>query len=307
MSLPQTEILPDHGAFDALPAEQAAASMLDGQRGAVDAVRGAIPQIIEAVEIISDTLKAGGTLVYAAAGSSGLMALADGCELPGTFGISPDQIRIHMAGGVPSDGRMPGDTEDDAGAGEAVASGATPRDTFIVLSASGTTPYALAVAKAARNAGARIIAIANNPGTPLLALGDVAVCLVTPPEIIAGSTRLNAGTAQKAALNLMSSLTGVRLGHVYQGRMVNLVADNAKLTRRACGIVEHVSGVSGTVAEDALRRADGRVKLAILLAGGCEKPAAETLLKAHDGHLGPALAAVRSYRDTQFQKKGRYQ
>ena len=292
--LPTTETLPDGGPLDRLSPLDAAALALDGQVRAAQAVKAALPQIVAGSEVMARGIAGGGALHYAAAGSSGLMALADCCELSGTFGIAPQRVRIHMAGGVPVDGHMPGDTEDDAGAAERICEGVTASDVFIVLSASGTTPYALAVARAARARGAAVIGIANNPGTPLLALGDPAICLETPPEVIAGSTRLGAGTAQKIALNLMSSLMGVRLGHVHEGRMVNLIADNTKLEGRAARIVAAIAEVPEADARDALTRAQGGVKPAILIAAGASPEKAAALLDAHDGHLGPCLHDLKT-------------
>lgn len=292
MSLPQTETLPDHESIDAVSTEDAVRIMLDGQAGAIEAVRRASADLIRASDLMTEAVRGGGALIYAAAGSSGLMALADGSELTGTFGIPAEQLGIHMAGGVPVDGAMPGDVEDDAETAGRIAISAA--DVVIILSASGTTPYALAVAAKARQCGARIIGIANNPGTPLSLQSDVAICLETPPEIIAGSTRLGAGTAQKAALNAMSTLMGVRLGHVHQGMMVNLVADNAKLRNRATGIVRSIAQVTEAEARAALEAADGQVKLGALIAAGHSADEARALLAKHDGHLGPCLKTTRT-------------
>tara|TARA_R110002049_G_scaffold23545_3_gene83391 strand:+ start:116420 stop:117298 length:879 start_codon:yes stop_codon:yes gene_type:complete len=287
MSLLHTEMQSDHHAIDAVTAERGVALILDGQAAAVDATRRATADLAAGAALMADALRAGGSLIYAAAGSSGLMALSDGCELPGTFGVSARQIQIHMAGGVPADGVMPGDVEDDAEATKNIVIRSS--DAVIVLSASGATPYALAVVARARAAGAKVIAIANNPGTPLLEMADVAIYLNTPAEVIAGSTRMAAGTAQKAALNVMSTLMGVQLGHVYHGLMVNLVADNAKLRQRANGIVRQISNVTSDEAATALVTAKGAVKLAILLAKGLPEDHAQALLDRHAGHLGPCL------------------
>lgn len=289
MALLMTEARPDGGAIDALSAQSAAHVLLDGQLAALRCVEAAVPQIAAGADAMAQAVSSGASLVYAAAGSSGLMALADACELPGTFGLSSDIIQIHMAGGVPVDGKMPGATEDDTSVAADVTRRVAAGDVAIVLSASGTTPYALEVAASAKAKGATVIGIANNPSTALLNLADIAICLKTPPEIIAGSTRMGAGTAQKAALNLMSSLMGVQLGHVYQGLMVNVVADNAKLLKRAAGIVARIAQVSGGTAQDALSQSGGDVKTAILIAAGSTPDAARGLLAAHAGHLGPCL------------------
>ncbi len=285
----QTENLSDHISIDALDADAAALHMLDSQIAAVRSARPALPDITRAAIRMAETIANGGTLIYVAAGSSGLMALADISELPGTFGIPPAQLRLHMAGGVPMDAHMPGQTEDDTNEADAIAARITKDDCVIALSASGSTPYPVAIAKQAAAQGAYIIAIANNPDTPLLNLADVAICLPTPPEVLAGSTRLGAGTAQKVALNIISTLMGVHLGHVYQGRMVNLIADNAKLLERAAGIVREIAGVPDEQAQSALETAGGNVKLAVLIASGFDLVKARAALTRHNGRLGPCL------------------
>ncbi len=293
-----TETQPEGAAIDALPMHEAAARFVAGQQAALATVNHAKSSIADGAEIMASAIRGGGALLYVAAGTSGLMALADASELTGTFGIPADAIQIHMAGGVPVDGRMPGDTEDDTKAAQTLADTVAPGDVVIALSASGTTPFTLAIAAAAKAKGAQIIAIANNPRTPLLDLADIAICLETPPEVIAGSTRLGAGTAQKAALNLMSSLMGIKLGHVFQGLMVNVIADNAKLVRRAAGIVTRIAGVPTAQAEAALAQAGGDVKTAILVASGSPLDAARKSLAAHSGHLGPCLRDLSTNQNT---------
>ncbi len=297
MTLPTTEMLSEGEPIDARSTLDAAEFMLDGQRAALDAVRVASADIARAAQIIAEVVRGGNTIHYAAAGSSGLMALADASELAGTFGIPASKVKIHMAGGVPVDAIMPGDTEDDAAAGRAVEAAVVPGDAMVVLTASGSTPYALEVASMAKAKGATIIGIANNPATPLLDVADVPICLETPPEVVAGSTRLGAGTAQKAALNLMSTLMGVELGHVYQGMMVNVVADNAKLIARSAGIVANIAEVSRSEAETAIARANGQTKSAILVAAGASLSRAQGLLAEHQGHLGPCFQSINSNQD----------
>ncbi len=294
MQLRQTENLPDHAAIDAVDTAAAVQMMLDGQIAAVRAVAFTQDVIAQAAQVMADTITSGSTLVYVAAGSSGLMALADVCELPGTFGIPSDQLRIHMAGGVPADGKMPGQTEDDTLEADAIAAMITPNDCVLALSASGSTPYPVAIAEKAKARGARVIALANNPDTPLLDIADIAICIPTPAEVLAGSTRLGAGTAQKVALNTMSTLMGVHLGHVYKGRMVNLIADNAKLRIRAAMIVSDVAQVSLAHAHDTLETAQGAVKTAILIAKGFDKVTAQAALLQNNGHLGRCLKQEQS-------------
>ena len=151
----------------------------------------------------------------------------------------------------------------------------------------------MAAAQAARAAGAKTIGMSNNHGAPLFEAVDVAICLPTPPEVIAGSTRMGAGTAQKIALNMLSTMMAVHLGHVHDGFMVNLVADNIKLRGRAKRIVMAVSGVDEQAAADALEQTDGAVKTAILLAAGADGlNGAQRLLAENGGKLRPALKAL---------------
>jgi N-acetylmuramic acid 6-phosphate etherase len=166
-------------------------------------------------------------------------------------------------------------------------------DCLIAISASGSTPYAVRAIEDARRRGAATIAIANNKDAPLLRLADVAILLETPPEVIAGSTRMGAGTAQKIALNMLSTLIAIHLGHVHDGYMVNLTADNIKLRDRAARIVAAISGRSKDDAARLLERSGGAVKTAILLAAGAANAdAAEKILEGTGQKLRPALSAI---------------
>jgi N-acetylmuramic acid 6-phosphate etherase len=219
------------------------------------------------------------------------MAAADAQELGGTFSILPAQIRIHMAGGLPTGVEMPGGTEDDTASLDAALTGLSPHDTVIAVSASGTTPFTLAAARIASAAGATVVAIANNPGTALLDAADHPICIATPPEVLSGSTRMGAGTAQKIALNMLSTLMAVRLGHVHDGMMVNLHADNIKLRARAVAIVREVAGVDADTAASALEACGGRVNPAVLIAAkGMPASRANEILRETEGNLRAALA-----------------
>lgn len=276
--------------LDARPGLEVLDVLLTAQSAAVDVVRNALPAIEAGAEIMADAFRAGHRLVYAGAGSSSLMANADGIELPGTYGIPPDRILLLMAGGLPIDANMPGATEDDIHEADKAAMAIRAGDAVIAVTASGSTPYPVAVAIAAKVKGAKIIAVANNPGAPIFGHADVAICLPTPPEVIAGSTRMGAGTAQKVALNLMSTLMGIRLGQVHDGMMVGLVADNAKLRARAQAMVMEIAGVDRDTAARALASADGAVKPAILIAMGANPDEAANLLTSSDNNLRAALA-----------------
>jgi len=293
----QTEMR--HAAAEGLelrPPRDILSLLAEGQVAAARSVESALDTIAEGAALAAGAIEAGGRLVYVAAGSSGLMALADALELPGTYGIARDRVVIRLAGGLEGLVNMTGGPEDDAevGAAEMAALGLDERDCVIALTASGQTPYPLAAVDAAREAGALTIGLANNDGAPILSRADVGICLPTPPEVIAGSTRMGAGTAQKIALNMLSTLMAIQLGHVHDGFMVNVVADNIKLRERARGMVAAIAGVDGEVAGAALEHSGGAVKLAVLMAAGAtDLDAAHAMLGAHQGRLRPTLAALR--------------
>jgi N-acetylmuramic acid 6-phosphate etherase len=246
--------------------------LADGQKAAAAVVDAALGDIAAAARLAADALLSGGRLVYVGAGSSGLMAMADALELPGTYGIAHDRIVILLAGGAASLQDLAGGYEDDRdlALGDASAASIDARDCVIAVSASGSTPYALAISSYAKEKGARVVALANNPGAALFEGADVSILLATPPEVISGSTRMGAGTAQKVAFNMFSTLVGIHLGHVHDGHMVNLKADNIKLKGRACRIVCDISGVGLDEAERLLARSEGSVKTAVLLAAGAQ-------------------------------------
>ncbi|MCB2116895.1 MAG: N-acetylmuramic acid 6-phosphate etherase [Rhodobacteraceae bacterium] len=299
MPFPSTEEFhPAAPGIDARPAEEVLSLLLSAQIEAVRAVTPALPQIAEGARLMAETVRAGGRLVYAGAGSSALMANSDGLELPGTYGVDPARILLRMAGGLPRDASMPGATEDDAEDGRAAGALLGAQDLVIAVTASGATPYPLALAAAAGARGARVVAIANVAGAAIFEGADVAICLPTPPEVIAGSTRMGAGTAQKVALNLMSTLAGILLGEVHDGMMVGLVADNAKLRSRARRMVEAIAGVGSAEAEAALARAGGAVKPAVLIADGLSQSDASALLAECGGNLRAARARHDKARDT---------
>ena len=274
-----------------LAPEAAAAVLLDAQLAAAARVRPALAAIAAAAERTAAALAAGGGVGYAGAGSSGVMALSDALELPGSFGLDPARAPALLAGGAATLLHMRGAPEDDeaSAAADLAAAGLGPGDVLVAVSASGATAYTIAAARAARAAGVAVVGIANVPGSPLLAAADVAVLVDTGAEVVAGSTRMGAATAQKIALNMISTLAALRLGHVHDGLMVNLVADNAKLRGRAARIVAGIAGA----AEAALAAAGGAVKPATLIAAGANGPAdAARRLAAAGGRLGPALAGL---------------
>lgn len=271
-------------------------ALLDGQRRGVESVAEAIPHIAAAAQLATAALEAGGRLLYLAAGSPALISLADALEIPQTYGVRRDQIGLIFAGGHSITENLTGPFEDDPASAEidVAAAQLTVKDCVVAVSASGSTPYTVAGLQAARRIGATTVAIAGNADAPLLAIADVAILLAAGPEVISGSTRLGAGTAQKAALNLLSTLVGVRLGHVHDNYMVNVVADNAKLRGRAERIVMGITGVGRDKAAAALATSGGHVKPAVLLAAGATSLGeAEALLRGAKGRVRGALAQLK--------------
>lgn len=288
--------------IDSRPAADVTAALIYSQISAAQSAESAKDAITRAALDMARTLRNGGSLYYVAAGSSGLMAAADAMELGGTFGIPEKQIRILMAGGLPTSAHMPGGTEDATTELKTSLACLSGLDSVVVVSASGSTPYTLEAARLAVTAKSTVIAIANNANAPIFELSDHAIFLPTPPEIISGSTRMGAGTAQKIALNALSTLMALELGHVYDGMMVNLRADNIKLRDRARRIVGTITGVSETDAAAAIGQSDGNVKLACLLAAGAENlKEANSLLEEGNGHLRPALEKIRA--ETRLEEK----
>ena len=272
-----------------------ASALLEGQTDAASCVHAASDAIVTASRLAAAAIRNGGALAYTAAGSSGLMALSDALELPGTFGISRHQIKVLFAGGPPWLDTFRGGPEDDEDLAlrDVEANALCAADCMIAVSASGSTPYATAALREAGRIGAATIAIANNETCPLLEAADAPIFLPTPPELVAGSTRMGAGTAQKIALNLMSTLMAIELGHVVDGHMVNLTVDNAKLRNRAAGMITALSGRSTDHALACLDLTDGSVKPAILLACGAADPGqAEDLLQRNNGNVRSAMAAL---------------
>jgi N-acetylmuramic acid 6-phosphate etherase len=270
------------------------ARLVDGQKRAVAALDAARPALAAAAGAIVGRLGERGRIVYAGAGSSGILAALDGMELLGTYGWPAERTAFVLASGDRLAPMTGGEEDDEAAARAAIdVLALTADDVVIAVAASGTTPYTLAAVDAARSAGALTIGMANNAGAPLLTASDIPVLLESGPEVIVGSTRMGAGTAQKAALNLLSTLVMIRLGHVYDGLMVNLRADNRKLRGRSIRMLRHITGAAESEAADALALAGGSVKHAALILRGYAPDAAENALRNAGGNLRTALLATR--------------
>ncbi len=278
--------------LDLRPLLEQARVMNAEDRSVPEAVARAIPQIAAAIARIADALRGGGRLLYVGAGTSGRLALIDAAECPPTFGTSPAQVQAVLAGGPQAFEAAAEGAEDEeaAGAREMDARHVGADDVVVGIAAGGQTPFVLGAVRQARTRGAATVALTCVPASPLEAVCDLAIVTVVGPEVIAGSTRLKAGTAQKLALNMLSTLTMVQLGKVYGNLMVDLRATNAKLRRRAARIVAAAAGVGDAEAAGALDRAEGRVPVAIvMLKRRLGVREAETLLARAGGIVRRAL------------------
>ena len=294
-ALPATEATsPRFAMMDAWPSADVLDALLEGQMAAVAAVRPALHALAAAAEAAADRLRHGGRLAYAGAGTSGRIGAQDGAELAPTFDWPRDRLVLLLAGGEAALTQAVENAEDrgDLAREEVAAAGLGSPDVVVGLAASGGTPYTLACLQAARSAGALTVAIANSPGAPLFAAAHHAVLLETGAEPVAGSTRMKAGTAQKVALNLFSTLLMTRLGRVYQGQMVDMVARNAKLRARAVRMLQGLTGCSPDAGSTALAQAGGSVKTAVLILRGLSQSNSEALLARHDGQLRWALDSL---------------
>jgi N-acetylmuramic acid 6-phosphate etherase len=265
---PLTEVINERTReFDTLTPLEQARLMNEEDRRVPEAVAQVLPQVAEAAARIAGALRRGGRLVYVGAGTSGRLAMLDAAECPPTFGTDPALVQAAIAGGPDALLRAVEGAEDDAAAGarEIEARHVGADDAVVGIAASGETPFVLGAVRRARERGALTIAVACSPASSLEAACEIAIVPLTGPEVIAGSTRLKAGTAQKLILNMLSTLVMVGLGKVYGNLMVDVQATNEKLRRRAVRIVAAAVGTGEAEAAWALRRAGGRVPVAIVM------------------------------------------
>jgi len=271
-------------------------SLIEGQFAAVAAVRAALPEIEAAAIAMQERLRERGRLIYAGAGTSGRMGVQDGAELIPTFSWPDDRLLLLIAGGKDALLQSVEGAEDEVEQAVALVTRheINAADVLIAVAASGTTPFTMTCLREARKRGALTVGIANNRDTPILHESHHAILLNTGSEPIAGSTRMKAGTAQKIALNLLSSLLMILLGRVYQGLMVDVRALNKKLVRRSEDMLMQLTGRSRDEARAALDRANGSVKVAVLLLHGCDPDRAADLLDRAAGQLGKALELLKA-------------
>jgi N-acetylmuramic acid 6-phosphate etherase len=299
---------PRYAGIDIWDPADALDAMIEGQFAAVAAVRAARESLERAALAMGARLRRRGRLVYAGAGTSGRLAVQDGAELMPTFRWPPERLLLLMAGGKDALMRSVEGAEDavEHAVREVRMNRIDGRDVLIAVAASGTTPFTVTCLREAKAHGALTIGIANNRGTPLLSEADHPIWLDTGAEPIAGSTRMKAGTAQRIALNLLSSLLMIQLGRVYEGLMVDVQAMNDKLIRRSEEMLLRLTARSRAEVREALERAGGSVKIAVLLLHGLEPDEAVALLRQAGGGLRDALALVgrRGSDTTQFRRMG---
>jgi len=288
------DVDPRFADLDAWTLTSAMEAMWEGQLAAVAAVGQAIPAITAATNAAVRALGDRGRLIYVGAGTSARVAVQDGAELTPTFAWPQERLRFIVAGGETAFATSVEGAEDDVddAVRQIEAANLSPHDVVIAVAASGTTPFSVAALQRAGEFDAVTIGIANNARTALLAAARYPVLIETGHELIAGSTRMKAGTAQKVVLNLISTGIMLRLGRVYRGMMVNMPPTNAKLWRRAEGMVAQIAGCSEAQAAKALEETQGDIKVAALVVLGYDKAEAEATLAQQEGNLRRVLAAL---------------
>ena len=258
-----------------------------------EAVSAAAEQIAQAIKEISGRLAHGGRLVYAGAGTSGRIAHLDAAEIPPTYGVDPGLVRVLMAGGERAFTQaVEGAEDDEEAAVAAVDEHVTAGDALVGIAASGTTPYTVAAVRRANQLGVLTVGVTSTPGSPLAREARIPIVADTGPEVIMGSTRMKSGTAQKLILNTLSTGVMVRLGRVYSNLMIDMPATNEKLRRRAVRMVELAADVPREAAVQALRDAEGNVRLAAVMAGmRLDRDNAERALAERRGNLREVLGS----------------
>jgi len=290
--LPQTETIdPRTSGLDVLSTGELVTLLAREQGRSVDAVVKNAHALAQAVDEVAARLRAGGRLHYVGAGTSGRLGVLDASEMPPTFGTPPELVRGHIAGGDVALTTAVEGAEDDYDQGrDDMRLHVRDGDAVVGLSASGGAPYVLGAIAGARERGAWTLGVANSPDTPLIKAADLGIVLETGAEPLTGSTRLKAGTSQKVLLNTLSTATMVRLGKVYDNLMVDVVATNAKLRKRALRLVVHLTGASEEEARRVLDAAGGRVKTAVVMCRHkLDAAAARAALERSGGSLRAAL------------------
>ena len=307
MSLPITEQEnPRTSEIGSLPAAEIVRLMNEEDARVALAVASVLSEVAEAVEGIVGQLKAGGRLFYVGTGTSGRLGVLDAAECPPTFGVSPELVQGIMAGGYDATHRAVEASEDDGAAGalDLEARGLTSLDAVVGIAASGQTPYTVGAVEHARSVGAFTVALTCVPDSPLTRVAQVSIVAVVGPEVIAGSTRLKAGTAQKMVLNMLSTAAMIRLGYVSGNRMSNMKARNAKLRARAVRILCAEAGLDETKASAALAAAGDDLSTALVMSRtGEPRAAVESALRDANGVVERAVENLSRRRSTDGPKQ----
>jgi N-acetylmuramic acid 6-phosphate etherase len=261
------------------------------------AVSRSLPQIARAIDLVASCLRRGGRLIYVGAGTSGRIAALDATECPPTFNTDPRAVQFVIAGGNKALAAPSEISEDDSEQGRVDMARRKPtkQDVIVGIASSGRTPFTVAALAEARRRGAHTIAVACNPNSPLERAADFAIVTEVGPEVLAGSSRMKAGTAHKMVLNMISTGAMARLGYVYGNLMVNVTPKNEKLKQRAIGILESATGVDRETAARALENAGNRTPIAlVMLAANVTRARAAPALKEAEGNVRKAIAALRT-------------
>lgn len=274
--------------LDILPIREALEIMNEEDQKVALAVRKEIPQIEKAVQAVIESFNKGGRLIYVGAGTSGRLGILDAVECPPTFGTPPEMVQGLIAGGEKAFLKAVEGAEDsmDMGVDDLKNIGLNPKDIVVGIAASGRTPYVKGALNYAKEIGCKTVAIACNKNSEIGAIADIAIEVVVGPEVLAGSTRLKAGTAQKLVLNMISTISMVGIGKAYKNLMVDVQLNNIKLQKRAENIIMTATGVDRDTAKQTLEKADGSVKLAItMILLNCSREEAEEKLAEANGHI----------------------
>ena len=278
--------------LDKLSALEIATLMNREDAKVLRAVRQALPEIAKAIDVVHNCLAKGGRLIYVGSGTSGRLGALDASECAPTFGVDPSMVQYVMAGGESALANATEASEDSSELGKSDMAAKRPgnKDVIVGLAASGRTPYTIAALKYAAKKGAATIAVICNTGSELARVAQIAIEAEVGPEVLTGSTRLKAGTAQKLICNMLTTGAMARLGYVYGNLMVNLQLKNEKLIERGISIVQRIAKVNRTVALAALEAADMKVSVAlVMLCAKVSKPEANRRLKRAQGSIRKAI------------------
>ena len=295
--LPTEQILSSTANLDQMSSLEIVQLMNDQDATVATAVRRALPQVGRAIDVIADGLRHGGRLIYVGAGTSGRLGALDASEIPPTFNTSPRTVQYIMAGGARALGASTEASEDDTTMAVREMKKRKPvrHDIVLGIATSGRTPFTIAAVEYARKRRAHTIALTCNRDSPLERAADFAIITEVGSEVLAGSSRMKAGTAHKMVLNMISTGAMTRLGYVYGNLMVSVWTKNEKLVQRAVRLIEQASGADHQTAARALKDSGNRTPVAVvMLAAGVARPKATDALKKSKGHVRQAIALARS-------------